>query len=151
MLRIRLSRHGAKKDPHYRVVVAEKRSPRDGRFVEIVGHYHPTMKPAQLELKLDRINYWVGNGAQLTGTVKSLVKRAQSQPEEPSAEAAAQKAPDEKKESKPEPAQAEAKQAKPEEPEAEKAEAERDEKAKAEEAASEGQVDEQEPEVAAET
>ncbi len=75
MLRIRLSRHGAKKDPHYRVVVAEKRSPRDGRFVEIVGHYNPAKKPVRLKLKLDRIDYWVERGAQPTQTVTSLIRR----------------------------------------------------------------------------
>ncbi|MEE8585915.1 MAG: 30S ribosomal protein S16, partial [Acidobacteriota bacterium] len=146
LLRIRLSRHGAKKDPHYRVVVAEKRSPRDGRFVEIVGHYHPTMKPAQLELKLDRIDYWVGHGAQLSGTVKSLVKRAQTQPEEAPAE-------EPTKEAAPKKAAAEKKEAEPQEVKPEKAEAEeaKPEKAEPEEAAPEEKADEHEPEVAAET
>ncbi|MDA2915183.1 30S ribosomal protein S16, partial [Acidobacteriia bacterium AH_259_A11_L15] len=64
MLRIRLSRHGAKKDPHYRVVVAERSRARDGRFVEIVGYYNPALKPVRLNLDLDRIDYWVKRGAQ---------------------------------------------------------------------------------------
>ena len=103
MLRIRLSRHGAKKDPHYRVVVAEKSSPRDGRFVEIVGHYHPAMKPSQLELKLDRIDYWVGHGAQCSETVGSLVKRARAgQKEEPAPKPEPEAAPQEAKEQEPE-------------------------------------------------
>ncbi len=144
MLRIRLSRHGAKKDPHYRVVVAEKKSPRDGRFVEIVGHYHPTMKPAQLELNLDRIDYWVGHGAQLSGTVESLVKRAQTQPKEASAEEPAQEAAPKEAAAKKD--EAGAQQAKPE-----KAEEAKPEKAEPDEAASEEKVDEQAPEVAAET
>ncbi len=79
MLRIRLTRTGAKKDPHYRVVVAEKESPRDGRFVEIVGHYSPAQEPAQLHLDLERVDYWLQNGAQPTLTVKTLVRRARDQ------------------------------------------------------------------------
>lgn len=75
MLRIRLSRHGAKKDPHYRVVVSEKRSPRDGRFVEVVGYYNPALKPARLSLNLERIKYWMQQGAQPSQTVQSLINR----------------------------------------------------------------------------
>ncbi len=75
MLRIRLSRHGAKRDPHYRVVVAEKKSPRDGRFVEVVGFYNPAIKPVRLQLNLDRIDYWVGQGAQPSDTVTALINR----------------------------------------------------------------------------
>ena len=75
MLRIRLSRRGAKKSPHYRVVVTEKSSPRDGRFVEILGHYSPTMDPVRLKLDLDRVDYWVGRGAQPSETVRSLIRR----------------------------------------------------------------------------
>lgn len=75
MLRIRLTRTGAKKDPHYRVVIAEKGSPRDGRFVEIVGHYSPAQEPVQLQLDLERVDYWLGKGAQPTLTVKTLVRR----------------------------------------------------------------------------
>ncbi len=75
MLRIRLSRRGKKGDPHYRVVVAEKKNARDGRFVEIVGYYNPAMKPVRLHLKLDRIDHWVEQGAQPSKTVRSLIKR----------------------------------------------------------------------------
>ncbi len=82
MLRIRLSRHGAKKDPHYRVVVSEKSSPRDGRFLEILGHYNPALKPVRLHLDLERIDYWVSQGAQPSETVRSLIRRVRStQPE----------------------------------------------------------------------
>ena len=75
MLRIRLSRHGAKKDPHYRLVVSERSSPRDGRFLEIVGHYNPALKPVRLDLKLDRIDYWIEQGAQPSETVRSLINK----------------------------------------------------------------------------
>ncbi|MDA2924359.1 30S ribosomal protein S16 [Acidobacteria bacterium AH-259-G07] len=75
MLRIRLSRHGAKKDPHYRVVVAERSRARDGRFVEIVGYYNPALKPVRLNLDLDRIDYWVKRGAQPSQTVRALINK----------------------------------------------------------------------------
>ncbi|MDA2929018.1 30S ribosomal protein S16 [Acidobacteria bacterium AH-259-O06] len=75
MLRIRLSRHGAKKDPHYRVVVAERSRARDGRFVEIVGYYNPALKPVRLNLDLDRIDYWVKRGAQASQTVRALINK----------------------------------------------------------------------------
>ena len=75
MLRIRLSRRGKKGDPHYRVVVAEKKNARDGRFDEIVAYYNPAMKPVRLHLKLDRIDHWVEQGAQPSNTVRSLIKR----------------------------------------------------------------------------
>lgn len=87
MLRIRLTRTGAKKDPHYRVVVAEKESPRDGRFVEIVGHYSPAQEPAQLHLDLERVDYWLQQGAQPTQTVQTLVRRVRErQQTEPATE-----------------------------------------------------------------
>ncbi len=75
MLRIRLSRHGRKKKPHYRVVVAERHRAKEGRFVEIVGYYTPTPKPIQLKLDLDRIDYWVKHGAQPSDTVRVLIKK----------------------------------------------------------------------------
>ena len=75
MLRIRLSRHGRKKDPHYRVVVAEKHKARDGRFVEIVGYYNPALKPVRLKLDLDRIEHWVKQGAQPSNTVRVLINK----------------------------------------------------------------------------
>ncbi len=75
MLRIRLSRHGRKKDPHYRVVVAEKHKAREGRFVEIVGYYNPALKPVRLKLDLDRIEHWVKQGAQPSNTVRVLINK----------------------------------------------------------------------------
>jgi small subunit ribosomal protein S16 len=76
-----LTRRGAKKDPHYRVVVAEKASPRDGRFVEIVGYYNPALDPVRLKLDLDRVDYWVKNGAQPSETVKTLIRKVRDQRE----------------------------------------------------------------------
>jgi small subunit ribosomal protein S16 len=75
LLRIRLSRHGRKKDPHYRVVVAEKHKAREGRFVEIVGYYNPALKPVRLKLDLDRIEHWVNQGAQPSNTVRVLINK----------------------------------------------------------------------------
>ena len=72
---------GAKKKPFYRVIVVEKRSKRDGKFVEIVGHYNPLTQPAQIVLNHDRVNYWIRCGAQPTDTVRSLIRR--STPAEP--------------------------------------------------------------------
>jgi len=83
LLRIRMTRMGAKKDPHYRVVVAEKRGPRDGRFVESVGYYNPALNPIRLKLDLERIDYWLGNGAQPSETVRSLINKVRKQEEEP--------------------------------------------------------------------
>ena len=75
MLRIRLSRHGAKKDPHYRAVVTDQRSPRDGRFVEVVGFYNPALEPVRLSLNLERIDYWLKQGAQPSSTVRALIRK----------------------------------------------------------------------------
>jgi len=72
VLMIRLARVGARKQPHYRVVVIEKDRARNGRSVEVVGTYNPRTTPASLELKRDRIDYWVGNGAQLSSRVALL-------------------------------------------------------------------------------
>ena len=74
MLAIRLTRKGAKKQPFYRVVVTEKESKRDGRFLEILGHYDPVQKPAILKLERERIDYWIGRGAQPSETVQKLMK-----------------------------------------------------------------------------
>ena len=88
MLAIRLTRMGTKKKPFYRVVVAEKRSKRDGKFVEIVGHYNPCSTPAQIVINQDRVQHWIRCGAQPTDTVRSLIrKNAAAQPVQ--AEAAA--------------------------------------------------------------
>ena len=72
--RIRLRRTGAKKKPHYRVVVADSRAQRDGRFIEILGHYDPLPDPPVISLKHDRVQDWLGKGAQPTETVIRLLK-----------------------------------------------------------------------------
>ena len=76
MLAIRLTRQGAKKKPFYRVVVAEKRAKRDGRFVEILGFYNPCREPIELKLDHERISYWIKCGAQPTETVRSILMKA---------------------------------------------------------------------------
>ena len=74
-VKIRLARHGAKKRPFYRIVVADSESPRDGRFLEIVGTYDPLPDPVKVTLKEDRVKYWMDQGAKPTDTVKSLLKQ----------------------------------------------------------------------------
>ena len=76
MVRIRLRRTGKTKQPSYRVVVADQRSPRDGKFIEIIGHYNPIRQPKVLEIKADRARYWLGVGAQPSETVAKLLQRA---------------------------------------------------------------------------
>ena len=76
MLTIRLARMGARKKPFYRVVVIDKERARNGRSVEVVGTYNPTTTPATVELKKDRIDHWVKNGAQLSERVQKLVAKA---------------------------------------------------------------------------
>ncbi len=76
MVKIRLARHGAKKRPFYRIVAADSRSPRDGRFLERLGSYDPTQDPALVEIKQDRLAAWLKNGAQPTETVARLIKKA---------------------------------------------------------------------------
>ena len=75
MLMIRLARVGARKQPHYRIVVIEKDRARNGRSVEVVGTYNPRTNPATVEMKRDRIDYWTSKGAQLSETVGKLLKR----------------------------------------------------------------------------
>lgn len=75
-VRIRLRRMGRKKAPHYRVVVADGDSPRDGRFVETIGYYKPLSTPARVVVDLERADYWLGQGAQPSATVKSLLNKA---------------------------------------------------------------------------
>jgi len=75
LLRIRLTRMGAKKKPFYRVVVTDRRQARDGSFVEIVGHYNPVTNPPAIELKMDRVRHWIDCGAQPSETVRSLIKK----------------------------------------------------------------------------
>ncbi|CDE16980.1 MAG: 30S ribosomal protein S16 [Eubacteriales bacterium] len=75
-VKIRLKRMGAKKAPFYRVVVADSRYPRDGRFIEELGHYNPTTNPADIKIDIEKAQTWIKNGAQPTETVKSLLKKA---------------------------------------------------------------------------
>ncbi len=75
-VKIRLARHGAKKRPYYRVVVADSRCPRDGRIIEEVGRYNPMTAPKTINLDLEKINEWQSKGAQLTDAVAALVKAA---------------------------------------------------------------------------
>jgi small subunit ribosomal protein S16 len=88
MLAISLMRIGAKKKPFYRVVVKEKRSKRDGACLENLGTYDPMTDPSTVNLKIDRVNYWVGVGAQPTDTVKRLIKNFKAA-DAPAAEAPA--------------------------------------------------------------
>ena len=74
-VKIRLARHGAKKRPFYRIVVADSESPRDGKYLENVGTYNPLIDPAEVSLKQERIKYWIDQGAIPTTTVKSLLKK----------------------------------------------------------------------------
>ena len=74
-VKIRWARHGAKKKPFYRIVVADSESPRDGRDLENVGTYNPLLDPAQVSLKSDRIQYWIDQGAKPSDTVRSLLKK----------------------------------------------------------------------------
>ena len=74
-VKIRLARHGAKKRPFYRIVVADGESPRDGRFIESVGTYAPLEDPAAVSLQTERVKYWIDQGAQLTDTVRNLLKK----------------------------------------------------------------------------
>ena len=74
-VRIRLARHGAKKKPFYRIVVADSENPRDGRFLEKVGTYDPLKDPVAVSLNPDRIKYWMEKGAIPSDTVKSLLKK----------------------------------------------------------------------------
>ena len=74
-VKIRLARHGAKKKPFYRIVIADSESPRDGKFLENVGTYDPAYDPAKITIKTDRVRYWMDQGALPTDTVRSLLKK----------------------------------------------------------------------------
>jgi small subunit ribosomal protein S16 len=76
---IRLRREGAKNRPYYKVVVADSRSPRDGKFIEIIGTYDPKKPGHNSALKLDRAEYWISKGAQASDTVRSLIKKTKRQ------------------------------------------------------------------------
>ena len=76
MVKIRLRRMGAKKNPYYRIVVADSRSPRDGRCIEEIGTYNPLTEPATVTVDVEKAQTWIKNGAQPTDTVRTLLKNA---------------------------------------------------------------------------
>ena len=76
MVKIRLKRMGMKKEPFYRIVVSDSRTPRDGRFVEEIGYYNPVTEPAVIKFDEERAKYWLGTGAQPTETVRGLLKKS---------------------------------------------------------------------------
>jgi small subunit ribosomal protein S16 len=77
-VRVRLTRVGGKKNPIWRVVVTDQRSPRDGRFIETIGHYNPRTEPSTIEIDDERMAHWLARGAQPTNTVKKLIKARQT-------------------------------------------------------------------------
>ena len=72
---IRMKRMGSSKRPHFRIVVADQRSPRDGRFIEELGYYQPRTEPTEMKLNAERVQYWVSKGAQPTVSVKNIMKK----------------------------------------------------------------------------
>src|SRR5204862_4121910 len=90
---IRLRREGAKNRPYYKVVVADSRSPRDGKFIEILGTYDPKKPDHNSTLKLDRIDHWISKGAQPSDTVRSLIKKNKKNAEKAPGETAAPETP----------------------------------------------------------
>jgi small subunit ribosomal protein S16 len=100
-VRVRLTRVGSKKNPIWRVVVADQRSPRDGRFIETIGHYNPQTEPSTIVIDEERLQHWIARGAQPTNTVKQL---ARAQSKGVPAAAAAEPAPAPEPEPEPEPA-----------------------------------------------
>lgn len=78
MVRLRLTRMGAKKKPFYRVVASDSRSARDGSIIERIGHYDPMKSPFELKLDLARVDFWIGQGAQPSDTVARLIERARA-------------------------------------------------------------------------
>ena len=78
-VKIRLARHGAKKRPYYRIVVADARAPRDGKFIEEVGRYNPCVDPSMIEFDLEKVDKWIANGAQPTDTVARLLETARKE------------------------------------------------------------------------
>jgi len=77
-VRLRLARMGRKKRPFYRIIAADSRSPRDGRFIERLGYYDPMKNPADIKVDLERVDYWLGVGASPSETVNSLIKKARA-------------------------------------------------------------------------
>jgi len=71
---IRLQRHGAKKNPFYKVVITDSRNNRDGSFIEKIGHYHPQRNPVDIQIETERLNYWISKGAHPSPTVRTLLK-----------------------------------------------------------------------------
>ena len=82
-VKIRLARHGAKKRPYYRVVVADGRMPRDGRYIELVGRYNPLTNPKTIELDLEKVDAWIAKGAQPTNAVSHLIDIARGDAPDP--------------------------------------------------------------------
>ena len=78
-VKIRLARHGAKKRPNYRIVVADARAPRDGKFIEEVGRYNPCVDPSMIKFDLEKVDKWIANGAQPTDTVARLLETARKE------------------------------------------------------------------------
>ena len=78
-VKIRLARHGAKKRPYYRIVVADARAPRDGKFIEEVGRYNPCVDPSVIKFDLEKVDTWIANGAQPTDTVARLLETARKE------------------------------------------------------------------------
>ena len=78
-VKIRLRRMGAKKNPFYRIVVADSRYPRDGRFIEEIGYYNPLEEPAVIKIDTEKAEKWIANGAQPTDTVKALLKKVSAE------------------------------------------------------------------------
>ncbi len=79
MVKIRLARHGAKKRPYYRIVVADSRCPRDGKFIDDIGRYNPLTDPKMIKIDLEKADQWIANGAQPTDTVAALLKKCREQ------------------------------------------------------------------------
>ena len=75
-VKVRLTRTGSNKQASYRVVVSDSKSPRDGRFIEIIGHYNPRMKPAEIVIDAEKLRAWISKGAQPTDSVRMLMKTA---------------------------------------------------------------------------
>jgi small subunit ribosomal protein S16 len=78
-VKIRLARHGAKKRPFYRIVVADSRMPRDGRYIELVGRYNPISDPKMIDIDLERVDAWIAKGAQPTNSVSHLIAIARGE------------------------------------------------------------------------
>ena len=78
MVKIRLRRMGAKKAPYYRVIVADSHSPRDGRCIEEIGTYDPSAENEKIKVDMERVKYWIANGAQPTDTVRGLIKKLEA-------------------------------------------------------------------------